>query len=229
MRMMLQAMIEVRNQTLSPGERINPDIEKSVDEILHNGKVTLSIEDYLVWTAEHKELPTEFAKLLYQLCHVVLGLRPPNRQAEGDIVAGWLDREEKAPHTPGQVWYLLNMDWWNQWSTYVHSVEVLSKKAKQISLDSDAAGSNHVNQVDSMTENHGLRPPTLSTSSSGGCEGRSSTAASANSTPMHSPHPLRKNTNVINRPGLIDNSNLLQTPSHKITSLTGEVYTFIYV
>lgn len=218
--MMLQAMIEVRNQTLSPGERINPDVEKTVSEILHNGKVALSIEDYLVWTAEHKELPTEFAKLIYQLCHVVLGLRPPNRQAEGEIVRGWLDREEKAPHTPGQVWYLLNMDWWTQWNSYVNSVEVLSKKTKQLSLDSNG-GSNHVNQMDSMTENHGLRPPNLSTSSSGG-EARSSTA-SANSTPMHSPHPLRKNGNVINRPGLIDNSNLLQTPSHKITSLTGEV------
>ena len=39
---------------------------------------------------------------------------------------------------------------------------------------------------------------------------------------MHSPHPSRKNTNVPHRPGLIDNSNLIQNPSHKITSLTGE-------
>ena len=38
---------------------------------------------------------------------------------------------------------------------------------------------------------------------------------------MHSPHPSRK-TNVPHRPGLIDNSNLIQNPSHKITSLTGE-------
>ena len=40
-------------------------------------------------------------------------------------------------------------------------------------------------------------------------------------TPMHSPHPTRK-TNIPHRPGLIDNSNLIQNPSHKITSLTGE-------
>ena len=38
-----------------------------------------------------------FAKMIYQLCHIVLGLQPLNRQAEGEIVRGWLDREEKAP------------------------------------------------------------------------------------------------------------------------------------
>ena len=35
--------------------------------------------------------------MIYQLCHIVLGLQPLNRQAEGEIVRGWLDREEKAP------------------------------------------------------------------------------------------------------------------------------------
>ena len=59
------------------------EVDALVNEVLNNGKVALSIEDYLVWTAKHKDLPGEFAKLIYQLCHIVLGLRPPNRQAEG--------------------------------------------------------------------------------------------------------------------------------------------------
>ena len=59
------------------------EVDTLVNEVLNNGKVALSIEDYLVWTAKHKDLPGEFAKLIYQLCHIVLGLRPPNRQAEG--------------------------------------------------------------------------------------------------------------------------------------------------
>ena len=123
---MLQTMVEVRNQTLSPSERLQPEVETLVSEILQNGKTSLSIEDYLVWTSKHKELPNEFAKLLYQICHIVMGLRPPNRQAEGNIVRGWLDREEKAPHAPGQVWYLLNMDWWNQWNAYVNYTNQVS-------------------------------------------------------------------------------------------------------
>ena len=80
---MLESMVEIRNQTLSPSERIDQEVETLVNEVLNNGKVALSIEDYLVWTAKHKDLPGEFAKLIYQLCHIVLGLRPPNRQAEG--------------------------------------------------------------------------------------------------------------------------------------------------
>ena len=60
-------------------------LDTLVNEVLNNGKIALSIEDYLVWTAKHKDLPGEFAKLIYQLCHIVLGLRPPNRQAEGNL------------------------------------------------------------------------------------------------------------------------------------------------
>ena len=99
---MLQSMMEIRNQSLNASDRIPPNVEPLLNEILNNGKVSLSIEDYLVWTtSKHKELPAEFAKLIYQLCHVVLGLRPPHRQAEGEIVRGWLDREEKAALHPG--------------------------------------------------------------------------------------------------------------------------------
>ena len=71
--MMLQSMVEVRNQTLPQNEKIKPELTTLVNEILNNGKVSLSIEDYLVWTSIHKELPGEFAKLIFQLCHVVLG------------------------------------------------------------------------------------------------------------------------------------------------------------
>ena len=140
---MLNCMIEVRNQTLPSTERQHPNVEQMINEILNNGKVVLSIEDYLVWTAKNKDLPGEFAKLIYQLSHVVLGLRPPHRQAEGEILRGWLDREEKAEMNPGQIWYLLNMDWWNSWQAYVNFVPK-SKANNEIVQH---------NQFDSMTEN----------------------------------------------------------------------------
>ena len=40
------------------------------------------------------------------MCHVVLGLRTGSRREEGEVVRGWLAREEQAGLVPGQVWYL---------------------------------------------------------------------------------------------------------------------------
>jgi ubiquitin carboxyl-terminal hydrolase 6/32 len=55
-----------------------------------------------VWTVE-AQLPRDFARLVFELCHVVLGLRPATRRDEADIVRGWLEREEAAGFWPGQV------------------------------------------------------------------------------------------------------------------------------
>ena len=57
MHTMLNCMIEVRNQTLPATERQHPNVEQMINEILNNGKVGLSIEDYLVWVSKNKELP----------------------------------------------------------------------------------------------------------------------------------------------------------------------------
>jgi ubiquitin carboxyl-terminal hydrolase 6/32 len=67
-----------------------------------NQNCLLSLEDYLVWTVE-AQLPRDFARLVFELCHVVLGLRPATRRDEADIVRGWLEREEAAGFWPGQV------------------------------------------------------------------------------------------------------------------------------
>lgn len=77
----------------------------------------LSMEEWLVWTAE-KELPLAFLRLLDQLCHVVLGLRPLGRSQEGEIVTGWLAREERRGLRVGQFWYLVAAPWWIQWRRY---------------------------------------------------------------------------------------------------------------
>jgi ubiquitin carboxyl-terminal hydrolase 6/32 len=57
--------------------------------------------------------------LLLQVCHIVLGLRPVSREEEGDIVKGWLEREERRGYRVGQFWYLIAMDWWRTWTDYV--------------------------------------------------------------------------------------------------------------
>jgi ubiquitin carboxyl-terminal hydrolase 6/32 len=68
----------------------------------------------------NSDLPKAFARLLFQLCHIVLGLRPQSRSEEGEIVRGWLEREEKMPLVPGSMWYIISMDWWTQWHAYVN-------------------------------------------------------------------------------------------------------------
>jgi len=57
--------------------------------------------------------------VLLQVCHIVLGLRPVSREEEGDIVKGWLEREERRGYRIGQFWYLIAMDWWKAWTDYV--------------------------------------------------------------------------------------------------------------
>ena len=62
------------------------------------------------------------------------------------------------------------MDWWSNWTShvnYVNQTDIVSKKTKQLALDSSessVSGTSNVvatsySQLDSMTENHGLRPP----------------------------------------------------------------------
>lgn len=49
----------------------------------------------------------------------MFGLRPISRAEEGEIVKGWLEREERRGLAVGQLWYLISMDWWRNWSDYV--------------------------------------------------------------------------------------------------------------
>ena len=72
----------------------------------------------------------------------MLGLRPQSRREEGEIVRGWLEREEKIPLTTGSMWYVINMDWWTQWHAYVNEgVAEGSIKHIAISEMSSAASS----------------------------------------------------------------------------------------
>lgn len=56
---------------------------------------------------------------MLKVCHIVFGLRPISRAEEGDIVKGWLEREEHRGLAVGQLWYLISMDWWRSWNDYV--------------------------------------------------------------------------------------------------------------
>lgn len=64
------------------------------------------------------------------MCHIVLGLRPVSSQEEGEIVRGWLEREERRGFSVGQFWYLISIDWWNLWLEYIG----FPKSPSQVSL-----------------------------------------------------------------------------------------------
>ncbi|XP_005089176.1 ubiquitin carboxyl-terminal hydrolase 32 [Aplysia californica] len=81
---------------------------------------SLNMEDYLLWTVNN-QLTTDFLQLLSQICHIVLGLSPQTKEEEGKIIQHWLERECSKPLETSQIWYLVNMQWWNMWLEYVNA------------------------------------------------------------------------------------------------------------
>uniref|UniRef100_A0A4W5K153 Ubiquitin carboxyl-terminal hydrolase 32 n=1 Tax=Hucho hucho TaxID=62062 RepID=A0A4W5K153_9TELE len=84
--------------------------------VLKKGHLTL--EDYQIWSVM-SALANEFLNLLFQVCHIVLGLRPASCEEEGQIIRGWLERESRHGLQPGDYWFLIAVPWWQQWRDYV--------------------------------------------------------------------------------------------------------------
>uniref|UniRef100_A0A2K5J2U0 ubiquitinyl hydrolase 1 n=1 Tax=Colobus angolensis palliatus TaxID=336983 RepID=A0A2K5J2U0_COLAP len=78
----------------------------------------LTLEDYQIWSVKNV-LANEFLNLLFQVCHIVLGLRPATPEEEGQIIRGWLERESRYGLQPGHNWFIISMQWWQQWKEYV--------------------------------------------------------------------------------------------------------------
>ncbi|XP_023008156.1 ubiquitin carboxyl-terminal hydrolase 32 isoform X4 [Maylandia zebra] len=103
-----------------------PELQSSVSDIVEDilkmhdttklGHLTL--EDYQIWSVK-SALANEFLNLLFQVCHIVLGLRPATPEEEGQIIRGWLERESRHGLQQGQNWFLISMLWWQQWKDYV--------------------------------------------------------------------------------------------------------------
>uniref|UniRef100_A0AAZ3S2P7 ubiquitinyl hydrolase 1 n=1 Tax=Oncorhynchus tshawytscha TaxID=74940 RepID=A0AAZ3S2P7_ONCTS len=81
----------------------------------------LTLEDYQIWSV-NSALANEFLNLLFQVCHIVLGLRPATAEEEGQIIRGWLDREGRHGLHPGENWFLISSQWWTLWKDYVKYV-----------------------------------------------------------------------------------------------------------
>merc|ERR1719285_1000289 len=103
---MLEAMVHIQQHSnLSPPHNVNNStlirtqpvkmseselkakVDEAMKELMMDNKDKISLEDFLVWTVG-SSLAQEFATLLFQLCHIALGLRPATRKDEAEIVRG---------------------------------------------------------------------------------------------------------------------------------------------
>ncbi|XP_056905992.1 ubiquitin carboxyl-terminal hydrolase 32 isoform X2 [Takifugu flavidus] len=120
---MVVALLEVwkdnRTDTLP---ELTSSVSDIVEDILKMHDTTklrhLTLEDYQIWSVS-SALANEFLNLLFQVCHIVLGLRPGTPEEEGQIIRGWLERESRHGLQQGQNWFLISMLWWQQWKDYV--------------------------------------------------------------------------------------------------------------
>ncbi|KAA0702002.1 Ubiquitin carboxyl-terminal hydrolase 32 [Triplophysa tibetana] len=252
---MMVALLEVwkdnRTDTLP---EISSSVSDIVEDILKMHDTTklghLTLEDYQIWSVK-SSLANEFLNLLFQVCHIVLGLRPATPEEEGQIIRGWLERESRHGLQPGQNWFLISTQWWQQWKDYVRydnksivveqpSVQVGGMRNSQSAPPLDAlqnrAGivirspSSHEEKfpdnISSSSEasestGHNLTPH-ISSSATDVCFARHHNVSDNNNQCFSSANGHLPNCTAAQRPGAIDNQPLVTTEPMKAPTLTVE-------
>ncbi len=82
---MTSCLIEVAQFIYVPNIHINTSPEIYAEMILPANESILNLEDFLTW-CQKDGLTIELLDLIFQTCHVVLGLRPTSQQDEVTIV-----------------------------------------------------------------------------------------------------------------------------------------------
>lgn len=171
----------------------------------------LSQEDFLMWCVQSNvNISQPFIDLLFEVCHIVFGLRPQCKHLEFQIVKGWLSREVRRGYEVGQFWYLVASDWWQNWLLYTQnsnqampcgyckSMTRPADNADEAICDESCFSSNLTESTGNFTE--AGDSSSLGSGSSGISMGRHSSV-----------------------PGPIDNSMLLAANPYKVVpTLTGE-------
>ncbi|XP_070572719.1 ubiquitin carboxyl-terminal hydrolase 32-like isoform X2 [Ptychodera flava] len=226
------------------------NITSLVDDILatHDGSNDngITLEEYQIWSVNSK-LPVEFLSVLFQICHIVLGLRPTTRQEEGDIVLGWVERENRRGLQQAQTWYLVSIQWWKSWKDYVtykpNSNQILSVQSKSKSLPRKATSSQSTQAWgnDSGRSSQPSTPRDTSSSHSGTSTPSGSPRKAAGLSQVNqlqemsqvsrSPsHTTKRNSQPVvtsiqqmpPKPGPIDNTLLIVQETRKVMMLTNE-------
>uniref|UniRef100_A0A8C1D733 ubiquitinyl hydrolase 1 n=1 Tax=Cyprinus carpio carpio TaxID=630221 RepID=A0A8C1D733_CYPCA len=207
----------------------------------------LTLEDYQIWSVK-SALANEFLNLLFQVCHIVLGLRPATPEEEGQIIRGWLERESRHGLQPGQNWFLISMQWWQQWKDYVRYSIVMEQPSVQ---GSGMRSSQSAAPIDPVLYRIGIVvrspsspeekfPDNISSSSEASestgnsltphatssatdvCFARQHNISDNNNQCFSSPNGHFPNSMAVQRPGAIDNQPLVTTEPMKAPTLTME-------
>uniref|UniRef100_A0AAZ3P3I0 Ubiquitin carboxyl-terminal hydrolase 32 n=1 Tax=Oncorhynchus tshawytscha TaxID=74940 RepID=A0AAZ3P3I0_ONCTS len=177
----------------------------------------LTLEDYQIWSV-NSALANEFLNLLFQVCHIVLGLRPATAEEEGQIIRGWLDREGRHGLHPGENWFLISSQWWTLWKDYVKYVSGSPRqRPKYPASTSEERSPDAVSSASEATET-----PSTATEI---CFARQHNVSDNNQcfsgANGHIPS-LSQSQLAAQRPGAIDNQPLVNTDPMKAPTLTME-------
>lgn len=213
---MLKIMILVAKECCITNAYKHVTYEQTLSDLQEFVKVSkkdfsLSQEDFLMWSVQSTvNISQPFLDLLFEVCHIVFGLRPQCKHLEFQIVKGWLSREVRRGYEVGQFWYLVASDWWQNWLLYTQNVNQTSpcthcksmtrmiENADEAICDESCFSSNLTESTGNFTETGDSS--SLGSASSGISMGR-----------------------LNSLPGPIDNSMLLATNPYKaVPTLTGE-------
>ncbi|KAI5098892.1 ubiquitin carboxyl-terminal hydrolase 32 isoform X2 [Silurus meridionalis] len=249
---MVVALLEVwkdnRTDTLP---ELESNISDIVEEILTMHDTTkqghLSLEDYQIWSVK-SALASEFLNLLFQVCHIVLGLRPATPKEEGQIIRGWLERESRHGLQPGQNWFLISIQWWKLWKDYVKydnksivveqpgmlgsgkrtpqstpSAEATLSKTGTVARSLSSPGEKSPRGNWEVSENipHSQLPH-VSSSATDICFARQHNVLDNNNQCFSTANGYLPNQLTAQRPGAIDNQPLVTTEPIKVPTLTME-------
>ncbi|KAM3956800.1 LOW QUALITY PROTEIN: ubiquitin specific protease 32 [Aphomia sociella] len=182
--------------------------EETKDEGLITNDMALALEDFRIWSMESAEaLVTPFLELVFEVCHIVLGLRPQCKHQERDIVLGWLRREVQRGYSVGQFWYLVGEEWWASWLAYTAGggtdgcCRTPPRQLDEAIVCDESFTSNSTESMGSL-----LWRAECASLGSAGSSGVSCAAPRARAA----------------RPGAVDNKRLLAPDNLKVRTLTGE-------
>lgn len=139
---MVKALIFVQEENRSVNGMFctNVDeINEIVNEIMKihdvNKDDAITLDEYLVWSVD-QNLTSDLLNILFQVCHIVFGLKPSSKEEEKEIVRGWIERDERRGMQIGQFWYLISMDWWRSWNEYVDYKDITPYPADSLKRSS---------------------------------------------------------------------------------------------
>ncbi|CAH0549675.1 unnamed protein product [Brassicogethes aeneus] len=198
----------------------------------------LSLEDYLVWSVErfssgrqeHNSLLAPLLELLFQVCHVSLGLKPYCRHNEAEIVMGWLEREQRRGLDVGQFWYLISSEWWHSWSSYTSAPKTSLDHCNCRQSESSSRGVPVEEGIvcdESLTSNATDCTSASNEFNSNSMESMGDLLSRTDSCSIASSSGVSSSSGTGSKrcqhiPGPIDNSNLVEEPLYKVPTLTGE-------